>query len=126
MVKHTISACLVLLSSFVVNAQNLAVVNLRCEYRSNPVGIGGSKPAFSWELATGNKNVLQTAYRILVADDSLTLQRNTGNIWDSKKVLSAASIQVVYNGKPLVATKKYFWKLMSWDNKRNVSDWSEP
>jgi len=111
---------------FVTNgfSQNLSVTNLRCESRSNPLGVDKLKPQFSWELRSRQRSVLQTAYRILVADDSTFLKKNTGNIWDSKKVLSSNSIQVNYVGKPLPSVKKYFWKLMVWDNKGNASAWS--
>ncbi|MEP7278713.1 MAG: family 78 glycoside hydrolase catalytic domain, partial [Bacteroidota bacterium] len=69
-------------------------------------------------------NVLQTAYRIMVSNDSALLQANAGIYWDSKKVPLAASVRVAYTGAPLQAAKKYFWKLMVWDNKGHVSNWS--
>jgi len=105
-------------------SQNLSVVNLRCEYRKDPLGVEAPGPRLSWELQSEQRHILQTAYRILVADDPELLKENTGNIWDSKKINSSASIQVVYNGKPLQSAKKYFWKVMTWDNKRNMSEWS--
>jgi alpha-L-rhamnosidase len=105
-------------------SQNLSVTNLRCESRKNPLGVDKLKPQLSWELQSKQRSVLQTAYRILVADDSLLLKKNIGNIWDSKKILSSASIQVGYSGKPLQSVKKYYWKLMVWDNKGNVTTWS--
>jgi len=82
------------------------------------------KPRLSWELQSDREHILQTAYRVLVADDPKLLIENKGNIWDSKKINSTASIQVAYNGKPLQAAKKYFWKVMVWDNGKNISDWS--
>jgi alpha-L-rhamnosidase len=105
-------------------SQNLSVTNLRCEYRKDPLGVAVSKPKLSWELQSAQQHILQTAYRVLVADDPKLLIENKGNIWDSKKINSSASIQVAYNGKPLLAAKKYFWKVMVWDNKKNISDWS--
>ena len=102
-------------------SQSLSVSNLRCEYKQNPIGIDILRPKFSWELRSSQENILQTAYRILVADDPASLQKNMGNVWDSKKVASGASIQVAYNGKSLKSAKKYFWKVMIWDNKGVVS-----
>ena len=104
--------------------QRLSVTNLRCESMQNPLGVDVIHPRLSWELSSNQKNVLQTAYRVLLADDSLLLIKGIGNIWDSKKIKSAASIQVQYNGKALQSVKKYFWKLMVWDNKGNFSAWS--
>lgn len=106
-------------------SQKLSVRNLRCEYRDNPLGIDVAKPAFSWELLSVQQGVTQTAYRVLVADDSSVLQKDAGNIWDSKKVLSPASIQVICKGKGLQPSMKYYWKVMVWDNKGNASDWSK-
>ena len=122
--KYTIVVCLFLFVAAAAGAQKLSVGNLRCEYKQNPIGVASAKPVFNWELASSQRNVLQTAYRILVADDSSLLQRDTGNVWDSKKISSAASIQVAYDGQPLQQVRTYYWKLMSWDNKGNESEWS--
>ena len=69
---------------------------------------------------------MQSAYRILVADDKELLRQGLGNIWDSKKVISNQSIQVVYKGKKLQPGKEYYWKVMVWDNQNAASEWSEP
>jgi alpha-L-rhamnosidase len=114
-------SCIVALNGF---TQNLVVTNLCCEYKQNPIGVDVPNPKFSWELQSQQKNVLQTAYRILVSDDSLLLQKNIGAVWDSKRINSTASIQVEYKGKALESVKKYFWKVMIWDNKGNQSSWS--
>jgi len=82
--------------SFLVNAQQLSVANLRCESRNNPLGVDASQPKLSWQLQSKQQNVLQTAYRILVADDEALLEKNIGNIWDSKQIKSSASIEVAY------------------------------
>ncbi|QNA45672.1 family 78 glycoside hydrolase catalytic domain [Lacibacter sediminis] len=107
--------------SFLVNAQQITVANLRCESRSNPLGVDATQPKLSWQLQSKEQNVLQTAYRILVADDEALLKKNIGNVWDSKQIKSSASIQVAYSGKALQSAKKYFWKVQVWDNKGNVS-----
>jgi alpha-L-rhamnosidase len=117
--------CLLLLFSTAINAQKLEVTNLRCEYRENPLGVDAGKPGFSWELQSTQQNVLQAAYRILIAGDSLLLQKNMADTWDSKKIISGTSIQVKYNGPALQAAKKYFWKIMVWDNKGNAGKWSD-
>ncbi|MEP6746774.1 MAG: family 78 glycoside hydrolase catalytic domain [Bacteroidota bacterium] len=116
-----------LLSFLVVyaDAQKLIVANLRCESRQNPMGVDAVKPTFSWELQSTRQNVSQTAYKIIVADDSTLLQKNTGNMWNSKKILSGASIQVQYNGAALQSGKKYYWKIMAWDDKGNSGNWSD-
>jgi alpha-L-rhamnosidase len=102
----------------------LSVSHLQIENRASPLGVDNIKPTLSWQLQSGQKNILQAAYQILVSDDENLLQKDRGNIWDSKKVSANTSIQVEYKGKQLVSTKKYFWKVKVWDNKGNVSNWS--
>ncbi len=122
-VSRTGIVYLFLLTALTGFSQLPEINNLRCEYRNNPLGVDNAKPRLSWQINSTKKNVLQTAYRILVSDDSILLQKNTGNIWDSKKVLSDKSIQVTYAGKPLVSAKKYYWKVMIWDNQSMASGW---
>src|SRR5678809_398892 len=107
-------------------SQHLSIADLRCESTKDPLGVDLTNPRLSWELKSDQRNVLQTAYRILVSDDLSLLSKGIGNLWDSKKIISAASIQVQYSGKALQSVKKYFWKLMVWDNKGNISSWSDP
>lgn len=103
-------------------AQPLAVENLRCEYRENPYGVEAKQPRLGWSLVSRQTGVLQTAYRVLVADDKSLLEKNIGNYWDSKKVSSAISQQVAYSGKALQPASKYYWKVIVWDNKGNVAE----
>ena len=120
--KYLLSGLLVICTT-IVFAQ-LKVVNPRCEYKVNPLGVDISTPHLSWELQSSNKGVIQAAYRVLVADDMTLLNKNQGNIWDSQRLGGSTSIQVRYSGKPLIATKKYYWKVMVWDNKAHASGWS--
>lgn len=122
--KRLIGFCLFIGIAAVSHTQQLSVTNPRCEYKQNPVGVDAAKPRFSWELQSGQRNVLQAGYRIIVADNTAALAKDYGNVWDSEKVNSSASIQVEYKGKKLQPAKKYYWKLMVWDNKGNVSSWS--
>ena len=113
-----------LLFSLQCFSQSLQLDDIRCEYKVNPLGIDITNPRFSWKIKSSERSVTQTAYRILVSDDPAKLKANTGNIWDSKKVTSAASIQVQFSGKPLKAANTYFWKVMIWDDKGRSTSWS--
>ena len=121
--KFTVLSCLLFIA-FSAFSQGLKVHELNIEYRKNPLGVESYSPALSWEISAGERAIKQEAYRVLVADNINSLNRNVGNIWDSQKVNSSASIQVKYAGKNLSAAKKYFWKVMVWDNKTHVSSWS--
>jgi alpha-L-rhamnosidase len=114
------------LLTFPVFAQNLSVNELSCEYKTNPIGVESAVPALSWKIGTGQRDVLQLAYHILVSDDASALAKNTGNVWDSKKTVSGKSLQVSYKGRTLAAGKTYYWKVKVWDNKGNASAWTSP
>ena len=117
------SFCSVL--AFAQKKSSLTVNNTKVEYRKNPLGVESSSPRLSWELQSDQRSVLQKAYRIMVGLDPESLQKDKGIIWDSGKVGSEQSIQVPYAGQALQPAKAYFWKVKTWDNKGNESDWSE-
>ncbi|MBO9731502.1 MAG: family 78 glycoside hydrolase catalytic domain [Chitinophaga sp.] len=102
------------------------VVQLKCEYQKDPLGITNANPYLSWELVSAARGVLQTAWQVLVSDDPDLLQKNTGNIWDSRRQPGEQSIQVPFSGQPLLPAKTYYWKVRVWDNKGQTSAWSEP
>jgi len=108
-----------------LTAQNLQVTNLQCQYKTNPAGIEALAPKLSWIIQSPVHNVMQTAYRVIVADNQADAEKNIGNFWDSKKTSSSASIQVKYAGKQLQPAKTYYWKVMIWDNYKHISTWSE-
>lgn len=113
------------LLSFGAIAQDLQISHLRCEYHLNPFGVQTKTPNLSWQIQSSQRNVLQIAYQILVADSPETLAKNQGNVWDSGKIFSDNSIQVKYEGKPLLATKTYFWKVKIWDSQQHTTAWSK-
>lgn len=108
------------ISALVANAQ-VSVVNLKVDDRNNPIGVDSRQQHFSWQLASSAEEIKQVAYHILIADDSSLLQKNIGNIWDSKNIQSSSSIQIKYKGKPLTAAKKYYWKVIVADNKNHIA-----
>ncbi|HID05533.1 MAG TPA: rhamnosidase, partial [Armatimonadetes bacterium] len=104
-------------------------INLRCEYRVNPLGIDQRQPRLSWSLKASNpqaKGLYQTAYQILVASSRAKLDANEGDLWDTGKVESSQSSQIVYAGKPLQSEMECWWKVRVWDQNGRVSEWSEP
>lgn len=100
--------------------------SLRCEYLNNPLGIDSENPRLSWVLRSEVRGVEQIGYQILVASDQAALKKNTGDLWDSGKVISDQSVQVEYAGKALPSGQDCFWKVRVWDQDGHVSDWSEP
>ncbi len=105
-------------------AQPVAVSKLLCESAERPLGVETAQPSLSWQLTSARRGVMQTAYRILVADDPAKLKAGTGNLWDSRRVASSQSLHVPYAGAPLQATKTYYWQVQVWDNAGEPSAWS--
>jgi len=115
--------------SCIRETNNISVVNLTCEYLDTPLGIDVTEPRFAWKIiqtAEAENNQLQTAYQIIVASSPEKLAADEGDIWNSEKVKSGQSTQVVYAGKPLISMQQCFWKVKIWNNHGEVSSWSEP
>src|ERR1035438_2041818 len=94
-------------------------VNLRCALRVNPLGIGDVAPRLSWQLQSSGqaRGETQSAYQIQVGSTS-----GAANLWDSGKVASAATVDILYAGQPLTSGKKCFWQVRVYDGSNNVSD----
>lgn len=118
--KKTLFAFVMSLFLLTLNAQ-LQISTLSVEHLTNPVGLDETQPKFSWVLTSKQRNVMQTAYEIQVADNVAIKGKL---VWKTGKVLSDASINVSYNGEKLQSGKRYFWRVRAWDNKGNCSGWS--
>jgi alpha-L-rhamnosidase len=99
--------------------------SLKCEYLTNPLGIDARQPRFSWVLEHTERGQRVSAYQILVATRSETLDGDRGDQWDSGKVESAESTQVAYSGKPLESGRTYYWKVRYWDKDGSASPYSQ-
>lgn len=100
-------------------------VNLRCDYLVNPMGIGNLNPSLSWQLSTTQNNYLQTAYQIIVSTSPKLLTENKCDVWNSGKIVGGESVSIPYAGPKVESQKRYYWAVRVWDNKGNVSLWSE-
>ncbi len=100
--------------------------NLRCEYLSNPLGIDVRQPRFYWVLNHTERGEKQSAYQILIATHPELLNQDKGDQWDSGKVASEESVQMVYGGKALDSGRAYYWKVRYWDKEGRPSPYSAP
>ncbi len=107
-------------------AGNLTPAYLRCEYRVNPSGIDQTSPRLSWVVQSARRAQKQSAYRILAASTEALLADGKPDLWDSGKVDSDATNQIVYAGKALQTQARCHWKVMVWDADDNPSGWSDP
>ena len=107
-------------------ALSLSVNDLKCEYKTNPLGIDVVKPRLSWKIVASQRGTVQTAYRIRAAERIEDLGKRTNHLWNSGKVRSAQSLHVVYDGPALTARQRVWWQVRIWDNHGGVSEWSKP
>lgn len=98
---------------------------LRCELLTNPIGVDKISPRLSWQIQAKERNVVQTAYHILVASSPGKLAQDIGDLWDSGRQTSDNSISVFYEGKAIKSDTEVFWKVKVYTNK-GASEWSVP
>ena len=111
----------------VANAAHTAKIEkLRCEYLTNPLGIGVTKPRLSWILASSRRGEKQTASQILVSSSPELLAKGTGDLWDSGKVNGDKSTHIEYAGKALTSRMRCYWKTRVWDRDGKPGQWSKP
>ena len=98
----SILALAVVLLAGVCPAQ-VEIKNLRCEYLADPIGIDAASPRLSWIITSDRRGEKQTAYQIQAASSRELLSQNKPDLWDSGKVASDETSQIVYSGKPLLS-----------------------
>jgi alpha-L-rhamnosidase len=101
-------------------------VNLRTEYKTNPVGIDVLKPRLSWEMKSPVRNVMQAAYQVRAALDREDLSAGSDLIWNPGKIPSGQSVHVEYDGPPLRSGQRIYWQVRIWDDLGGISGWSAP
>jgi alpha-L-rhamnosidase len=104
-------------------------VRLRTNALENPLGIDTLHPTFSWQGDTKTPNWMQSAYEVLVATDAKNLLPGKADAWDSGRINSSESVNITYSGTEIKSQQRYFWKVITWDNKgaqtSSTSAWFE-
>lgn len=107
---------------FLLAASTYAIpVHLRTNALNTPIGLDTPKPTFSWMSNATTPNWTQSAYEILVDPDVENLRPDHAASWDSGRIASSESLDIAYAGVPLKPQQRYFWKVITWDNKGNKS-----
>lgn len=107
-------------------AEDIRVEGLRCEMLVDPLGIETLSPRLSWAVTSERRGFRQGGYRILAASSREKLLEDAGDLWDSGKVDSEASVHAAYHGKRLRSGQTCWWKVRVWDAAGRASGWSEP
>jgi len=106
----------------------VTVEDLRCEYRTEPLGIDNTQPRLSWKLVDPDhvRGQRQSAFHVLVASSLDRLGQDDGDLWDSGWQADAQSVNVVYHGESLTSNQICFWKVRAKDANGVPSQWSQP
>ncbi|MBT4496163.1 MAG: hypothetical protein HOC74_00490, partial [Gemmatimonadetes bacterium] len=106
----------------------LPPTGLLCQLLAHPekTRVCVDRPRFGWIVNDRRNGALQSAYRILVASDPEILAREEGDVWDSGRVESSRSIDVIYGGKPLDSHAEFCWPVCPWNGWGEMSPWSAP
>ncbi len=99
--------------------------DLKTEYCEKPLGIGKSKPVFSWRIVSEKRSQIQTAYRIFISSHKSGIELHTADIWDSGKIYSDETVNIKYQGVQLQSGGRYYWWVMAWDKEDRPSKWSK-
>lgn len=126
----TLTFCLLMQTGIMTGAQGKGestfMINcLKTEYTDNPIGIDVTAPRFSWQMVSTARSQSQSAYQIMVSSTAEKLAAGNYDIWDSSKTLWDSSIGIVYNGKTLEPTSKYYWNVRVWNQSGMMVESSE-
>ena len=102
-----------------------SLVGLMVEFIREPekLKILDLKPEFTWIVPQEAKT--QTSCQILVASAKENLEKNTGDIWNSQRIMSSKSSEVEYGGSNLSGNTTYYWKVRIWNSKQKPTKYSE-
>lgn len=131
-----------------LNAASVGVVDLRCEYLKDPLGLDVAQPRLSWRLEVNEipprgpwqapapksgrptrakpapkRGQRQTGYQVVVASSEKLLERP--DLWNSALVAGEGSVNIAYAGKPLASGQECFWRVRVQDEHGTPSAWSE-
>ena len=95
----------------------LKAVNLKIEYKKNPLGMDESSPRFSYELQGDGS--FQREYRIIVQTNEKKI------VWDSGFVKNGCCHNIVYKGNELKPFTRYDWHVQVKDETGKIGKSAE-
>ena len=110
----------------ILSSAKTEVKDLVCEYQIDPVGIDIENPRLSWKVVSDERNVLQSAYEIRVAETEQALKEEKTWLWNTGEVLSNQNVNIEYNGPALLPVQRVYWQVRVWTGKGKPTSWSDP
>jgi alpha-L-rhamnosidase len=93
----------------------MAPTALRCEYLTDPLGIGETMPRLSWIVESDRRGDRQTSYQLRVASRPDLLNQGQPDLWDSGRVATNQTAHVEYRGKRMGSGQRAYWTVTVWD-----------
>ena len=106
---------------------SLTAATLRVDTLTDPIGLGDASPSLSWTVSAGgggSSSAFQTAYEVRVASSPSQLDRP--DLWDSGKVVSSDTSNIVYGGAALHSRQDVAWDVRVWGGNGRAGAWSQP
>lgn len=89
-------------------------IGLKCEHLTDPLGVDAPYPRLMWRIDDNRQGAKQTAYRLVLAQDSMAVVQAGSLTWDTGKIEGGETL-VKYAGERLKPLQRYFWKVIVWD-----------
>ncbi len=86
------------------------IKDFRVQHADRPIAIEDRHPVFSWKMDSDVRGQKQTAYQI-----SVIREVDGSELWNTGRVTSDKSVDIVYQGVALQAEKGYTVNLSVWD-----------
>jgi len=99
--------------------------HLQCESMPESLGIDITHPRLSWQLHDSRRGARQIAYEIRVASSAESLAQDHADVWDSGRVDSDESVNVLYGGPAVESRRRYYWQVRVWDAQAQPSPYSQ-
>ncbi len=122
--KSALLAALVAVSGVSYAAAGVKFEALKCDMQVEPMAVESVAPTLSWVVNAEGYDRSQSAYQVIVASSRELLNEESVDMWNSRKVKSAKSAFVKYEGAKLQPKSQYFWRVRVWSESGEVSDWS--
>ena len=125
-ILQTLVAAIACIFTACGDPSGMSLSQLQCELLDAPLAIDNTSPHFSWKMSSQQPGAVSTAYQILVASHPDKLNEEEADLWNSGKISSDASQNIVYQGKPMVSRNMAYWKVRVWNQNDIASNWSQP
>lgn len=103
-----------MLASASATACEMTPARLRVNNLDSPLGVPVKDPRLSWALEAASsppaRGLVQTAYRI----EASSKPGGPADLWDSGKISSANSLEILFGGKGLKPSTAVHWKVTAW------------